>query len=44
MMARRLSLDEIKNLLRAWRELADKEALEILMICNGGLVVFCAKK
>ena len=43
-MARRLSLDETKNCLRAWRELTDKNALEVLIICNGGLVVFFAKK
>lgn len=43
-MARRLSLDETKNCLRAWRELADEEALEVLTICNGGLVGFFAKK
>lgn len=43
-MARRLSLDETKKCLKAWKELTDKEALEILMICNGGLVVFLAKK
>lgn len=43
-MARRLSLEETKNCLRAWRELADEEALEVLTICNGGLVGFFAKK
>lgn len=43
-MARRLSLEETKNCLRAWRELGDKEALEVLTICNGGLVGFFAKK
>lgn len=43
-MTRRLSLDETKKYLRAWRELADKEALEILTICNGGLVGYFAKK
>lgn len=43
-MARRLSLDETKNCLRAWRELADEEALEVLTICNGGLVGFFTKK
>lgn len=43
-MARRLSLDETKNCLRAWRELADEEALEVLTICNCGLVGFFAKK
>ena len=43
-MARILSLDETKNCLRAWRELADKNALEVLTICNVGLVGFFAKK
>lgn len=43
-MARRLSLDETKKCLKAWKELADKEALEILMMCNEGLVVFLTKK
>ena len=43
-MARRLSLDETKNCLRAWRELGDEDALEVLTICNGGLVGFFAKK
>lgn len=43
-MTRRLTLDETKNCLKAWRELGDKEALEVLTICNGGLVVFFAKK
>lgn len=43
-MARRLTLDETKSCLRAWRELADEEALEVLTICNGGLVGFFAKK
>lgn len=43
-MVRRLSLDETKNCLRAWREFEDKEALEVLTVCNGGLVGFFAKK
>lgn len=43
-MARKLSLDETKKCLKAWRELADKEALEVLMISNGGLVGYIAKK
>jgi RNA polymerase sporulation-specific sigma factor len=43
-MARRLSNEEVKNCLRAWRELGDKEALETLIICNAGLVGFFAKK
>lgn len=44
LMARRLSLEETKNCLRAWRELGDKDALEVLTLCNGGLVGFFAKK
>lgn len=43
-MNRRLTLDETKNYLRAWREFADEKALEFLIICNGGLVNFFAKK
>lgn len=43
-MARRLTLDETKNCLRAWRELANEEALEVLTIGNGRLVGFFAKK
>ena len=43
-MTRRLSLDETKKSLRAWRELADEDALEVLIICNVGLVGFFAKK
>lgn len=43
-MARRLSLEETKKCLIAWRELADREALDILTICNLGLVVCFAKK
>ena len=43
-MVRRLSLAETKKYLRAWREFADEEALEVLTICNDGLVRFFAKK
>lgn len=43
-MTRRLSLEETKNCLRAWREFGDKDVLEVLTICNGGLVCFFAKK
>ena len=43
-MTRKLSLEETKKCLRAWREFYDKEALEVLMVCNGGLVVFFVKK
>lgn len=43
-MAKKLTLDETKKLLRAWRELGDKNALEVLTISNGGLVVFWVKK
>lgn len=41
-MIRKLSLEETKKCLRAWREFSDKEALEVLD-CNGGLVVFFVK-
>ena len=43
-MIRKLSLEETKKCLRAWRDFSDKEALEVLMVCNGGLVVFFVKK
>ena len=43
-MTRRLTLDETKKSLIAWRELGDKKALEVLTIFNGGLVGFYAKK
>lgn len=43
-MARRLSLDETKKCLISWKEFGDKKALETLIICNGGLVGFFAKK
>lgn len=43
-MVKRLTLDETKNCLRAWREFADEKALEILIICNSGLVRLFAKK
>lgn len=43
-MAKRLTLDETKNYLRAWRELSDKQALEILVTCNAALVTFFVKK
>lgn len=43
-MAKRLTLDETKNCLRAWRELGDEDALTLLTVCNQGLVVFIAKK
>lgn len=43
-MIRKLSLEETKKCLRAWREFSDKDALEVLMVCNGGLVVFFVKK
>lgn len=42
--ARRLTLEETKNCLRAWREFADKDALEVLITHNSGLVVFWVKK
>lgn len=43
-MSRRLTLDETKNCLRLWREYDDEEALELLIICNNGLVKRIAKK
>lgn len=43
-MAKILTFDETNKCLRAWRELNDKNALEILIISNSGLVVFFAKK
>lgn len=43
-MSRRLTLDETKNCLRAWREFHDNNALELLMVCNSGLVGFIAQK
>lgn len=43
-MTRRLTLEETKKCLKAWRELANEEALEVLITCNGGLVGFFAKK
>ena len=43
-MTKKLTLVETKNCLKAWRELEDKEALEILVICNAGLVTFFVKK
>lgn len=43
-MTRRLSFEETKNCLRAWRELGDREALELLTTCNDGLVRFIVKK
>lgn len=43
-MARRLSLEETKKCLIAWREFNDKDALTLLFMCNSGLVGFIAKK
>lgn len=43
-MARRLTLEETKSYLRAWREFSDEKALELLTACNMGLVGFFAKK
>ena len=43
-MSRILTKDETKDCLRSWREFADEEALELLTICNGGLVGVIAKK
>lgn len=43
-MSRKLTADETRNCLRLWREHADEEALELLIICNNGLVKYIAKK
>ena len=43
-MAKKLSLDEIKNLLIRWRALGDKKAFEKLVVGNSGLVGYFAKK
>lgn len=43
-MAKRLTLEETKKFLRAWRELSDEDALNVLTVCNLGLVGFFAKK
>ena len=43
-MNRRLTLEETYKCLKAWKELKDKEAYELLIKCNSGLVVFIAKK
>lgn len=43
-MAKKLTLEETKKLLIAWRESQDKEALTLLAVCNTGLVNFWAKK
>lgn len=43
-MARRLSLDETKRCLIAWQETEDKDAITLLIVSNGGLVNFFAKK
>lgn len=43
-MARRLDINETENCLKLWRETSDKDALELLTICNIGLVNYIAKK
>ena len=43
-MARKLSLDETKRFLIAWREYEDKDALTVLVECNQGLVGFFISK
>lgn len=43
-MAKRLTLEQTKKLLIAWRELKDKEAFHLLAISNSGLVGSIAKK
>lgn len=43
-MKKILALEDVEKLLRAWRESNDKEALNLLVAGNGGLVGFFAKK
>ena len=43
-MKKILALEDTERLLRAWRESDDKEALNLLVAANGGLVGFFAKK
>ena len=43
-MSRILSLDETYKCLKCWREFQDKDAYELLVKCNTGLVVLIAKK
>lgn len=40
----KLTLDETKNYLVAWREYNDKSALESLIISNTGLIIFFVRK
>ena len=40
-MARKLSLDETKRFLIAWREYEDKDALTVLVECNQGICGCC---
>lgn len=42
--ARKLTMDEIKQCLRAWREIKDKNALTLLIASNEGLVRVIARK
>lgn len=43
-MSRKLSLDETKKCLIAWREYHDKDALELLITCNEALVAYFVKR
>lgn len=43
-MARRLSLEETKKCLIAWRQLGDRDALTLLTVCNQGLVNYFVKR
>ena len=43
-MSRKLSLDETKRFLIAWREYEDKDALTVLVECNQGLVGYFVGK
>ena len=43
-MPRRLTLEETRNCLIAWRELQNDDALTLLTTCNRGLVFYFAQK
>lgn len=43
-MKKKLTLDETKNCLIAWRKLHDKDALTLLITCNQGLVGYFTRK
>lgn len=43
-MTRRLTIEEIKKCLKAWKELNDQQALELLVLSHQGLVIFFVKR